>query len=145
MYFNLDFYIYPFFKKILLLDILSNCIIKIIKLLYYMPEAITNRFTTYHSHYKKKLKITLTEFAHNLFFFWLLLKLLSLTGISSNSIVKFTTYYPYYKKILEITKCVYNFFFSGHLSCFYYYLVTCLTVLANLLLIITCTTKKNRR
>ena len=45
-----------------------DCIIKVIKLLHDMPEANTNRFTIYHPHHKKKLKITLTKFAHNLFF-----------------------------------------------------------------------------
>ena len=98
-YFNPDFYIRLSPEKILLLDTLLDCLVKVIKLLHNMLEASINHFAAYHPHYKEKLEITLIEFAYNLFHFRLLLKPLSLTGISSNSIEKFTTYYLYYKKI----------------------------------------------
>lgn len=134
-YFNQDFYIRPSPEKILLLDNSSDCIVKVIKLLRDVPEACTNRFAAYHPHYKEKLEITLTEFAHNLFLFQLSLKPLSLTVISSNSIVKFTTYHPHYKEIPGMTKCAYNFFLLQPPRKRISYSVPRLTALSNLLLI----------
>ena len=109
-YFNPDFYICSSFKKILLLDISSDCLIKVIKLLHDMQKVSINSFAAYHPHYKEKLEITLIKLAYNLFFFRLLLKPLSPIGISSNFIMKFTTYHPYYKEIPRIMKCTYDFF-----------------------------------
>lgn len=91
--FNPDFYICLSPKKILLLNTLLNCLIKVIKLLYDIAKASTNRFAAYYLHQKEKLEIILTEFTHNLFFFQLLLKPLLLTKIS------------------RMTKCKYDKFF----------------------------------
>ena len=55
---NRDFYIRPPSEPILLLGASSNCIVKVIKPLYSIPEAGKNKFTTYHPHYKEKLGIT---------------------------------------------------------------------------------------
>ncbi len=52
---NREFYIRPPPKLILLLGALSDCVIKVMKPLYGVPEADNHWFATYHTHYKKKL------------------------------------------------------------------------------------------
>lgn len=59
-----------------------------------MPKASINRFIIYYLYYKEKSKII--EFIYNSFF-WPLLKFLSLSGTSSDYIVKFTIHHLYYK------------------------------------------------
>lgn len=54
-YFNLDFYINLFSEKILALNILLDCFVKVIKLLYNMSKASIKRFAIYCLYYKKKL------------------------------------------------------------------------------------------
>lgn len=101
--FNVHFYIYLSFKQITLLSTLLDYIVKVIKLLYNMPKASINYFTTYYLYYKKKSKIS--EFIYKLFFCWLPFKLLTLLDVSSNFIIKvIAIYHLYYKKNLHLLK-----------------------------------------
>lgn len=52
-YFNPGFLIWLFLKKMLLINILSNCVFKIIKLLYDMWKIKIIWFAIYHLYYKK--------------------------------------------------------------------------------------------
>ena len=56
--FNQDFYIRLSSKQILQLGTLLDCIVKVIKPLYNMPEANINCTATYHPYNKEKTKIT---------------------------------------------------------------------------------------
>lgn len=67
------------------------------KLLYNILKAENYRFIAYHPYYKEKLEITLTKYAHNLFFFLPLSKLLLVPVALFNCIVKFAHYSLYYK------------------------------------------------
>lgn len=142
LYFNPDLYICLSLKQISILGTPLNCTVKVIKPLHNIPEAITDRFAAYHPYYKEKLGIILIDSTHNLFLIQLLLKPLSLISISFDCIGRFDTYHQHYKEIPGLTEYAYNFFFSGYLPNSYHYLVTYLTVLANLLFII-CIIKTN--
>ncbi len=51
------FLLRPPSEQISLLGASFNCIVKVIKPLYGIPEAGKHKFTTYHTHYKEKLGI----------------------------------------------------------------------------------------
>ena len=55
---NRDFYIRPPLELILLLGAKSDCIVKVMKPLYVVPEAGNHWFATYHKHHKEKLGMT---------------------------------------------------------------------------------------
>ena len=94
--FNWDFYICLPFKQILLLGILLDYIVKVIKLLYDVPEVSVNCFAAYHLYYKKNI----IDSAYDPFLFRLLPKLLLLPDVLSDYAVKFATYHPHYKETI---------------------------------------------
>ena len=65
---NRDFYIRPPPELISLLDASSDWIIKVLKLLYGVPEAGNHWFATYHTHYKEKLGMTESTYDPCLFY-----------------------------------------------------------------------------
>lgn len=54
---NREFYIWPSPELISLLDILSDCVIKVMKLLYGVSEARNHWFATYYTYHKDKLEM----------------------------------------------------------------------------------------
>ncbi len=54
---NRDFYVRSFFELIKLMRISSECILKVIKSLYEVPETDNHWFKTYHDHHTDKLEI----------------------------------------------------------------------------------------
>lgn len=109
--FNLDFYTLSLSESISLLRNSSHFLCKITKLLYDEPKTDTNCFAHYYPHFKEKLGIieatyylfllrpppTLIDLTQNSSYFRSPPKLLFLSGVSSNSIVKFIPQYPHYK------------------------------------------------
>ena len=63
LYFNPNFYIWPFFKLLSQLSISFNFIVKVIKPLYSKSEAYNYQFAIYYLYYKEKPKIT--KFIYN--------------------------------------------------------------------------------
>lgn len=116
--FNRDFYIQPLCKPILLLGGSSNFIVKVINSLYDMPEMSTNCFATYHPHYKEKPEIT--KPTYDLFPFQPSPKLVSLSGISSDCIVKVITIYHLYYKNKLFSNATQTFVYNA--NCFFNFL-----------------------
>lgn len=55
---NRYFYIWLLTELMSLLGASSDCIVKVMKPLYGVPEAGNNWFATYHTHHKEKLEMT---------------------------------------------------------------------------------------
>ena len=115
--FNWDFYIRLPPEQISLLDILSDYIVKVIKLLHNVSEASINRFAIYYLYYKEKSGMI--ESVYNPFLFWSLPKLLSLPNASFNCVVKFAIYHPHYKEKIvsnptQTFVCVTDYFYFSY-------------------------------
>ena len=65
---NRDFYIQPPLELISLLGAKSDCIVKVMKPLYGVPEAGNHWFAIYHTHHKEKLGMTKSTYDSCLFF-----------------------------------------------------------------------------
>ena len=65
---NRDFYIRPPLELISLLGAKSDCIVKVMKPLYGVPEAGNHWFAIYHTHHKEKLGMTKSTYDSCLFF-----------------------------------------------------------------------------
>lgn len=114
---NQNFYIRPLHKQISLFGSLSHVL-----------EVNITQFAIYHLYYKEKSGII--EFAHDLFFVWPLLKLLSLLSTLSDCIIKFATYHLNHKdkfggnfdqNFIYIANCLYFLYGWKNLSVAFFF------------------------
>lgn len=104
------FFLQPACKQIFLLSVTFNCIIKY-TVNYLHSKKIPRMINFVYKPFFCWPLLKLIEFIYNFSLFQLSQKLLFVSNLSSDYIIKFTANYLHYKKIPEMTESIYKPFF----------------------------------